>query len=395
MQSFVFYAPTEIVFGRNAEENTAELIKKHGGSRVLIVYGGESCIKSGLLAKLENQLESQNIGYKLYGGVKPNPVLSHTREGIRRALDFGADFILAVGGGSPMDEAKGIAHGAANPGTDVWKFWRQETKLTKSLPVGVVLTISISGSETSGSAVITDDATGEKRGLNSDFNRAKFAVMNPELTYSVPKFQISCGIVDILMHSLDKYFTRSENNGVTDELAAAIMRIIIKCGPEVLKNPGDYNAASEMMWCGSLSHNGLTTLGRPVDFSVHALGLELSGRFDTPHAATLSALWGSWAEHCLDVNPARFAKYAKDVWGIGGGENNIEAQAKSGIERTVEFFKSINMPTCFSELEFGVQSDEVLMELADSCVFYGKRLVGNFKPLDRDEVFAVYKKANR
>lgn len=393
MQAFTYNTPTEIVFGKHTEDQTGRLVRKHGGSKVLVVYGGGSVVKSGLMKSIGGLLEAEGIPYLEFGGTKPNPLLSHARDGVKKAIDFGADFILAVGGGSVIDTAKAIAHGVKNPGTDIWKFWKKEADLTASAPVGAVLTISAAGSETSASAVLTDADTGEKRGLLTELNRPRFAVMNPELTYTVPKYQIACGTVDILMHTLDRYFTRETGNDTTDEIAAAIMRVVIKTGPIALENPNDYDAMSELMWSGSLSHNGLTSLGRPLDFSVHQLGMELGGRFDSAHGATLSAVWGSWAEYCRHVDPARFAKYAKDVWGIT--ENNTEAAAAKGIAATVEYFKSLKMPTCFTELEIGVQPDEVLSEMAESCVFYGKRKVGGFLPLDKNDVFNIFKMANR
>jgi len=387
MQSFVFHTPTEIIFGKNSEEKTAQLVKKYGGTKIFIVYGGGSVVKSGLLKKITDLLETENLQYYLFGGVKPNPLLSHARNGVKSAVDFNADFILAVGGGSVIDTAKAIAHGAKNPDIDIWKFWKRETEVTKSLPLGVVLTISAAGSETSLSAVLTNAETGEKRGLGTDFNRPRFAVMNPELTYTVPKYQIACGIADIFMHTLDRYFTQADGNEFTDAIAAALLKNVIKNGPVVLSEPDNYDAVSEVMWCGSLSHNGITGLGRPMDFSVHQLGHELSGRFDVPHGASLTTMWGSWAKYVCNINQARFAKYAKEIW---GAEN-----ADEGIVKTVEFFKSIGMPTCFSELGIGLQSETVIDEMADSCVFHGKRLVGNFKPLDKGDIVSIYELANR
>ena len=392
MHNFTFHVPTEIVFGKNVEDQTGKLIRKYGASKVLVVYGGGSVVKSGLLKKIIGQLESENIPCLEYGGVKPNPVLSHTRAGVKAAIDFGADLILAVGGGSAIDEAKAIAHGAKNPDTDIWKFWKREVALTQSLPVGVVLTISAAGSETSTSAVITNEETGEKRGLGTDLNRPRFAVMNPELTYTVPKYQIACGVVDIFMHTIERYFTVTEGNEFTDEIASALMRNVIRNGKILLDNPEDYNAASEIMWCGSMSHNGITGLGRAQDFSVHQLGHELSGKFNVTHGASLSTVWSSWALYCLEVNPPRFAKYAADIWGIQ--ESNTEKAAALGIAETIEYFKSIGMPTCFTELGIGVQSDQVLDEMADSSVFHGNRVVGTFKPLKKEDVFNIYKLAN-
>ena len=393
MQAFTFHTPTEIVFGKNAEDQTGKLVRKYGASKVLVVYGGGSVVKSGLLKKVIKQIEAESIACLEFGGVKPNPLLSHAREGVQAAIKFGANLILAVGGGSAIDAAKAIAHGAKNPDVDIWKFWKREVELTKSLPVGVILTISAAGSETSNSAVLTNAESGEKRGLGTDFNRPCFAVMNPELTYTVPKYQISCGIVDIMMHTLDRYFTNVEGNEFTDEIAAALLRTVIKKGPVALENPEDYDAVSEIMWCGSVSHNGITGLGRIQDFAVHQIGHELGGRFDVAHGASLSTVWDSWAKYCLPVNTPRFAKYAADVWDIT--ESDAKKAALEGISRTVEYFKSIGMPTCFSELGVGVQSEQAINEMADSCVFYGKRLVGTFKQLNKDDIFNIYKLANR
>jgi len=386
MQSFVFHAPTEIVFGKGEETKAGSLIKKYGGTKVFVVYGGGSVAKSGLLDRITANLEG--IEYKLFGGAQPNPLLSHAKEGIRQAFEFGADSILAVGGGSVIDTAKAIAHGVKNPDVDIWKFWKREVEVKQSLPVGVVLTISAAGSETSNSAVLTNADSGEKRGLNTEFNRPRFTIMNPELTYTVPRYHVAAGIADIMMHTMDRYFSQQEGeNEFTDAIAEGLLRTVIKNAPILLNDPTNYNAASEIMWCGSISHNGITGLGRPFDFSVHQLGHELSGKFDVSHGASLATMWGWWAKYVSGVNPARFAKYAKDVW----GENSPEA----GVEATVNFFKSIGMPTCFTELGIGIQSDDVIDAMANSCVFHGTRKVGNFLPLEKEDVAKIYKLANR
>jgi Iron-containing alcohol dehydrogenase. len=393
MNSFTFYTPTKVIFGRDAEMNAAKEIREFGGSRVMIVYGGGSIVKSGLLERITRQLDNEGIPYITYGGVKPNPVLSHVREGIKKALENGVDFILAVGGGSVIDESKAIAHGTANPGVDVWSFWTREVPLEKTIPVGVVLTLSASGSEMSDSAVITNDEIRSKRGLSTDLNRPKFALMNPELTYTLPKYQIMCGIVDIMMHTMERYFTNDLGNEITDEIAESLLRVMIKNGPVALENPRDYHAMSEMMWCGSLSHNGLTGLGGNKDFATHQLGHELSAMFDVAHGASLSTMWGSWAEYCFSQNPERFAQFGRKVWGITG--ENTEKAGRAAIEKTVSFFASIGAPTCFSELGIGVQPESVINELADRCVFYGKRTIGNFRVLGRDDVYRIYRMANR
>ncbi|MBU3111282.1 iron-containing alcohol dehydrogenase [Clostridium lacusfryxellense] len=393
MKDFNFYSPTEVIFGKDSELKTVDEIKKHGGSRVLIVYGGGSVVKSGLLLKIENSLREGGLLFTSIGGVCPNPRLSLARKGVDAAKEFKADFILAVGGGSVIDTAKAIAHGAANPETDIWSFWMKEVALVKSMPVGVVLTIAAAGSETSDSAVLTDEVTSSKRGLNSDFNRPRFAIMNPKLLYTLPSFQLSCGIVDIMMHTMDRYFTLTEGNEITDEIAESLLRVVIKNGKIAMEDPHCYHALSEIMWCGSISHNGLTGLGAATDFAPHQLGHELSGKFDVAHGASLSAIWGSWAQHCYQAKPERFTRFAKQVWGIE--KSSTQETARAAIDATVEFFAALGMPTCFTELGIGVQSEEILGELADRCVFYGKRKVGSFKKLDREDTYQIYKLANR
>lgn len=392
MRSFTFFSPTKVIFGKNAELATADEIKKFGGSRVMIVYGGGSVVKSGLLDKIQQLLIKEGLPFTVLGGVQPNPRLSLARAGVEQAIKFGADFILAVGGGSVIDTAKAIAHGAANPQTDIWLYWTREAVVEKSIPVGVVLTISASGSETSDSAVLTNDETGTKCGLCTELNRPKFAVMNPELTYTLPKYQIICGIVDIMMHTLDRYFTTVEGNELTDEIAESLLRVVIKNGEIAIKNPCDYQAMSELMWCGSISHNELTGLGGEKDFAPHLIGHELSAKFDVAHGASLSAVWGSWAKYCYLAKPERFVRFAKKVWGIEG--SNAEETALAAIEKTVSYFASIGAPTSFTELGIGIQSEAVLQEMADRCVFYGKYTVGQFKVLDREDVYQIYKLAN-
>ena len=397
MQGFTYYTPTEIVFGPGVESQTAEMVKKHGGTKTIVVYGEGSVVKSGLLDKIVAQLAEKGIEYLKYGGATPNPHLSFARGGVKAALDFGADFVLAIGGGSAIDAAKAIAHGTKNPETDIWKFWLREEPVNKSLPVGVVLTISAAGSETSNSAVLTNTDTGQKRGLNTEFNRPRFAIMNPELTYSLPKYQIACGIADIMMHTMDRYFSPechiTQSSEMTDVIAEGLLRVVIKNGIKALENPSDYQAQSEIMWGGSLSHNGICGLGRTFDFSVHQLGHELSGRFNVAHGASLTTMWGHWARYTLGVNPGRFAQYARNVWGVTN--ENDTAAAEEGITKTEEYFKRIGMPTCFSTLGIGTQPEDVIHQLADFCVHHGKRLVGSFRPLDKNDVFAIYQSANK
>lgn len=393
MQNFVYWAPTEVIFGKDTELQVASAIKKFGGKRIFVVYGGGSVVRSGLLSRVEETLKKENLEYKTLGGVQPNPRLEFARKAVEEAKAFGADFILAVGAGSVIDTAKAVAHGVANPEVDLWDFWLRKQVVEKSLPVGSILTLSAAGSETSNSAVLTNEETGEKRGLSTDYNRPKFAIMNPELTYTLPKNQIIYGIVDIMMHTLDRYFTPTKGNAFTDEMAEALLRNVIKYGEKALENSSDYEAMSELMWCGSLSHNGMTGLGAVTDFAPHQLGHELSGKFDVAHGASLSAIWGAWASYSYKENPERFAQFGKKVWGIE--EENVEVCAVAAIEKTVNYFKAIGAPTSFSELGIGIQEEESLRDLATRCAFYGSRTIGSFKVLNEGDIYNIYWSANK
>lgn len=392
MQNFTFHSPTEVVFGRDSERQSAQKIKEYGGSRILIVYGGGSVIKSGLLHRIEKSFADADLTFESLGGVLPNPRLSFVQSAIERAIKIGADFILAIGGGSVIDSAKAIAHGAANPHTNIWSFWTGEKEVEKSLPVGVVLTISAAGSETSDSAVLTNENTQSKVGLSTKFNRPKFAIMNPELTYTLPPYQVACGIVDIMMHTLDRYFTPTEGNELTDEIAEAVLRTTIRNGTIAMNDMQNYQAVSELMWCGSISHNGLTGLGAVRDFATHKLGHELSAKFDVAHGASLSAVWGSWAAYVYQEKPVRFVQFSEKVLKIK--KTSDDDTARAAIKETVAFFRSLDMPTCFSELGIGLQSYETLRNLADHCVSYGKPQIGGFKLLTSEDIYSIYQMAN-
>ena len=393
MQAFNFKCPTEIVFGPKAQEHIAEKIKAYGKSRVFIVYGGGSVIESGLLPRIESQLTAAGLSLQVRGGVKPNPRLAWVRGAINDAMIFKADFILAVGGGSVIDSAKAVAHGAANPGVDIWDFWSGKVKLEKTTAMGAVLTLAAAGSETSDSAVLTNEETGKKAGLNTDLNRPTLAFMNPELAFTAPKRQVFCGIADILMHTMERYFTRdTAPNEMTDIIAEGLMKNVIKHSRTLLDDPKNYDAMSEIMWCGSLSHNNLTGLGRDKDFSCHKLGHELSGRFDVTHGASLTSVWGGWAGYVWQDNPERFARFAENVWGITAG--TTEEKAQKGIETTLAYFKEIDMPVNFTELGIGVQNKEMIEYLADMVTSDGTKTVATFHPIDKETAMEIYQLAN-
>ena len=390
MHSFTFYSPTEVVFGPDTELQAAELVQKYGGSRVFVVYGGGSVQRSGLLERVTKVLTDAGLAVECYGGAKPNPTLEHARDGVRKAIGFGADLVLAIGGGSAIDTGKAIAHGAANPEQDIWNFWSREVPLERSMPVGVILTIPAAGSEMSNSSVLTNEDIGRKRGLSTDFNRPKFAIMNPELTYTLPDYQIGCGIVDIMMHTMERYFNPVENP-LTDALAEALLRTVIEQGRAAMTDHSDYTAMSELMWAGSLSHNGLTGLGGQGDWSVHQLGHEISARFDLAHGASLAAVWGSWAGYVSEQRPARFARFARNVWGIQMDEERAAAEA--GINATVDFFASLGMPTGFDSC-IGLQTDETCADMAYRCAYEGTRTIGTLRVLGQADIEQIYLRAN-
>lgn len=393
MRNFTFYVPTEVEFGKDTEQKVGDLIKKHGGNRVLVVYGGGSAQKSGLLDRIYGRLKEAGLEFQSIGGVKPNPTVELAREGVAQALAMKADFILAVGGGSVIDTAKGIAHGNANPGVDIWDFWTGAVSLRKTTPVGVVLTIPAAGSEMSASAVLTNTAIGQKRGLSSELNRPVFAILNPELSFTLPPYQIACGITDIMMHTMERYFVPEEDNETSEALAEALLRTVIRNGSIAIKDPRNYQAMSELMWCGSLSHNSITGLGSRGDWAVHQLGHELSARYDVAHGASLSTMWKAWALYVYKNNPRRFAQYACNVWNIQP-QGDDEKTALAGIDATVAYFKSLGMPTNFKEL--GVPSwDEALFEeLAYRCSYGKTRTIGHFMVLDVEKMRDIYRLAS-
>ncbi len=393
MENFVQYAPTEVIFGKGTENQTGEEVKKWGGRRVLLVYGGGSAVRSGLIGRVEQSLTEAGIAYEAFGGVKPNPRLAFAEEGVQKALTFGADFILAVGGGSAIDTAKAIAHGTANPEEKLWDIWTRKVPLTRSLPVAAVLTIPAAGSEMSDSAVLTNEEIGKKAGINTPFNRCRFAVMNPELAATLPAYQVACGVTDIMMHTMERYFIPGIQCEMTDCIAEGLLRTVIRNGAKVYENPADYDAMAEVMWCGSLSHNNLTECGRGKDFSVHKLGHALSARYDVAHGASLAAVWGSWARYLYqDQALGRFVQFAKNVWGISGEGKSEQETALAGIEKTEEFFRSIGMPVSLSQL--GVQpGEQERMELSLDATMGDTVKLTRIRPLGAKEVNEIYQMA--
>ena len=392
MNSFEYYAPTRVIFGQDTEKRAGEELKRIGASRAFVVYGGGSAVKSGLIARVGQSLKDAGVSYELFGGVKPNPVLEYAIEGGRRAAAFGADAVLAVGGGSAIDTAKGIAHAVANPGVDLWDIWSRVVPLTKSLPIGVVLTIPAAGSEMSDSAVLTNTAIGVKRGLSTDFNRPRFAITNPALAATLPRKQIALGTSDILMHTLDRYFTHTKGNHLTDAFAEALMRETMRAGAAAYVDPSNYDAMSDLMWCSSVSHNGLTGLGAVIDFVPHKLGHEISARWDVAHGDSLTSIWCAWAKHVYLEEPERFQRFAREIFGID--TSCAESAALAGIEAMVGFFRSLDMPVTLKELGVGTITPDDIRALAEGSQRNAGVGFGGFKKIYLDDALTIYNAAN-
>ena len=390
-KGFTFYASTRVVFGRGTEEQAGALVRGFGGTKVLVHYGQGSVVRSGLLERVCVSLEEAGIPYVQLGGAVPNPRLSLVYEGIELCRREGIDFLLAVGGGSAIDSAKAIGYGAVYDG-DVWDLYLKKETPKAALPLGVVITIAATGSEMSNSSVITNEEGWIKRGLSSDFGRPRFAIMNPELTQTLPEYQTMSGCIDIMMHTMERYFSHEKDTELTDYLAEGLLKTVMHEARILLKDPENYNARAEVFWAGSLSHNGLTGCGRTGDWACHQLEHELSGMFDVTHGAGLAAIWGSWARYVRHSDPARFVKLAVNVLDVPYDYENPDRTVMEGIERMEEFFRSIHMPTSISEL--GIElSEEQIRELAYKCSFGDTRTIGGIMELNRQDMEAIYRMA--
>ncbi len=389
MFDFKYYTPTKVVFGKDTELKTAELIREFGGSKVLIHYGGGSVIRSGLLKRVTDTLDAAAIPYVMLGGAVPNPRLGLVYEGIELCRKEGVDFLLAVGGGSAIDSAKAIGYGVTNEG-DVWDFYDYKRKAAACLPIGVILTIAATGSEMSDSSVITKEEGLIKRGYSSDYCRPRFAIMNPELTMTLPDYQTASGCADILMHTMERYFSNGGNMEITDAIAEGLLRTVMKNAQILVADPKNYDARAEVMWAGSLSHNGLTGCGSSGgDWMTHKLEHEIGGLFDVAHGAGLTAIWGSWARYvCSDCLP-RFTKFAVNVMGVEPAGSDEEIALK-GIEAMEAFFRSIHMPTNLREL--GIDpSDEDLATMARKCAAGVNGSGGSARLLNEEDMLAIYR----
>ena len=390
MNNFNYYTPTKVFFGEGRVNEIGDILKSYGIKNILIVYGGGSIVKSGLLSKVIELLNKDNIKYYELRGVEPNPLLSKVREGIEIVNKNKLEFILAIGGGSVIDTAKAIGYGVFNGG-DVWDFYSKKRKPKGSMPIGVILTIAAAGSEMSDSSVITNGDTKEKRGCNTNYCRPRFAIMDPTLTVTLPDYQTMSGCCDILMHTMERYFTRGGNLDLTDEIAEGLMRTVFKYGTILHENPMDIKARGEVMWASSLSHNGLTGCGNDGgDFMSHKLEHELSGKYNVTHGAGLSVIWPSWAEYVYMNNLDRFYKYAKNVLGIEGTDKMDVA--KKGIRKTKEIFTSWGLPIKMKELNINPTPEDIA-DMAKSCFDSCGGPKGSSRLLDLDDMINIYTNA--
>ena len=389
MDNFIYYVPTKVYFGKGEEDNVGKYLKEYNPHKVLLHYGGHSAEESGLLSRVRKSLKENDISFVELGGVRPNPELSLVRKGIELCKREEVDFILAVGGGSVIDSMKGIANGTANPEDDVWDYHLGKKKPAKTLKKAAILTLSAAGSEMSNSCVLSNDASKEKRGLNGDFNRINFAICNPELTYSVNKYQTACGIVDIAMHTIERYFALGNDTELTDALSVAIIRTVFEFGKVAYNNPNDYNARAQLMLASSFAHNGVTNMGKTPVLTVHQLEHEVSALYPSvAHGAGLAALWPSWARYVYKSNIDRWRQYAREVWKIDTG--NPEADINKAIDMQEQYYKDIGMPIRLRELDVK-ESD--LDYLAFKTSREKTRIVPGYKPLGYEECLDIFRLA--
>lgn len=387
MDNFNFYSPTEFVFGKDRENDTGKYVKKYGGTKVLVHYGSGSVVKSGLLDRVKKALESQSIPYVELGGVKPNPRDTLVYEGIELCKKENVDFILAVGGGSVIDSSKAIAVGVPYDG-DFWDFYCGKSEIKAAIPVATVLTIAAAGSEGSGDSVITKENGMLKRGVGSEFMRPKFSIMNPELTCTLPVYQTACGATDIMAHVFERYFTNTTEVEITDRLCEAVLMTMVKETPRVIADPNNYEARANIMWAGTVAHNGIVGVGRSQDWNSHGIEHELSALYDCAHGAGLAVIMPSWMEFVMSHNVMRFAQMASRVFGVPMNFENPEDTAKKGIKAFRTFLRSIGMPINFSEL--GAKEEDIPY-LVEKFGLGKDGRTGGFVSLSSEDVASIYK----
>lgn len=391
MINFELHMPTKVVFGKGVENQVGEEIKLRGFKKVLIHFGGTYLQENGTLDKIHQSLTDNGIEYIDLGGVVPNPLMGLVKEGVALCKKEGVDFILAIGGGSPIDSAKAIAYGLAND-FDLVDLYMGRVSTTKIAPIGCISTIAATGSETSNSSVITIEDGWLKRSYNHDCARPLFAFMNPELTYTLPAYQTASGGADIMMHTMERYFTPTKDVDLIDRMSEGLLVAVKEATVKAVREPQNYEARATLMWGGNLSHNGLTNTGRVGDFASHKIEHEMGGMFDVTHGAGLCAIWGSWARYVYRSDVARFAQFANKVFGVPMNFHNLEETALEGIEAWEDWCRKIGMPTNMKEL--GIEpTEEQIDEMAEKCVATGGGHVGFFQTLYKEDVIKIYQMA--
>lgn len=385
MQDFVYYTPTKVFFGKGREAEVGSIVAGYGFKTVMVQYGQNSIKKSGLYDRVMDSLKAAGIAVVEMGGVEPNPKVEFVREAAKLCREAGVELILAVGGGSVIDSCKYTALGAKYDG-DVWDIPTRKYDPRSALPVAAIITHAAAGSEMSGSAVLTNLDENMKRGFGSDLNRCLFAICNPELTFTVSPYQTACGIVDLMTHTIERYFTLCPPTELTDRIAEGILLAVIDAGRKVMENPEDYDARGDILWASSLAHNDLTGCGRENLLAVHQLEHALSGEYDhVAHGAGLAVLYPAWARYVYREDIPRFARFARNVWGVTEAED--EKAAVAGIDAMAAYFAELGMPTRLRD--FGV-AEESLPKLAELCTYNGTRVVKSYIPLDYETSLAIF-----
>ena len=389
MNNFVFYSPTEFVFGKDTEGQVGELSQKYGARKVMIVYGGGSAQRSGLLDRVKASLDKAGLSWCELGGVQPNPTDGKVYQGIELAKKENIDLLLAVGGGSVIDTAKAIAAGVPYSG-DFWDFFEGKAKVEAALKVAVVLTIPAAGSEGSGNSVITKEATLQKLGIKvPGLLRPVFSIMNPELTYTLPPFQTACGAADMMAHIMERYFSNTPDVELTDRISEGVLKAIIEEAPKAMKNPQDYGARANLMWAGMVAHNDTCGVGREEDWSSHALEHEVSAVYGVAHGAGLSVIFPAWLTWMTTHNLPKLVQFAVRVWDVPA-EGNPEAVALEGIRRLRRFFSSLGLPITFREL--GIPEPDIDL-LVNNLHRNKGELLGNYVKLTRQDTAEIYRLA--
>ncbi|MEA1885224.1 MAG: iron-containing alcohol dehydrogenase [Thermotogota bacterium] len=387
MRNFVFQNKTKIIFGRDTEEKVGKEIKRLGKKKVLFHYGGGSIKRFGLYDKAVKQLKEEGIKYVELGGVKPNPSLSLVKEGIDLCRRENVDFILAVGGGSVIDSSKAIAAGVPYA-DDVWDFYDNKARIKEALPLGVILTLPAAGSEASDASVITDEERKLKRGTGSPLIRPVFSILNPEITFTLPPYQTAAGITDMMAHIMERYFTQERNVDLTDHMCEAVLKTIVKNAPLVLENPEDYNARAEIMWAGTLAHNGLLDTGRLGDWGTHMIEHELSALYDLTHGAGLAIIFPAWIKYVYKAYPEKMLHFFHNVFDVEAVFDDPQYMIEEGLKRLKNFYRSIGMPVSLKDA--GIEENK-FEEMAGKCTVFGP--ISNFVKLEKSDVVEIYKLA--